>query len=197
MEHAFHHRELDTPLGTLAIMADRQGTLLQIAFAAAPARRAWAQWAAVQGASLVHDSPFCDPVVAQLEEYFRGERREFTVSVRPRGSDFQRQVWHALTHIPYGQTVSYGALADRLGSGTSARAVGRANATNPIPIVIPCHRVIGADGTLVGYGGGLDRKRWLLALEGALPALEGKPGGRRDQLDLGLSADPSADPRIR
>lgn len=102
----------------------------------------------------------------QLKEYFAGERREFDLPLAPEGSDFQRRVWAALRDIPWGETRSYGDLAELLGS--SPRAVGRANATNPICIMVPCHRVIGADGALTGYAGGMDNKRWLLEHEGAL-----------------------------
>jgi len=104
----------------------------------------------------------------QLEEYFRGSRRTFTVPLKPRGTPFQERVWRALLQIPYGATCSYGQLARRLHNPGAARAVGLANNRNPIPILVPCHRVIGADGSLIGYGGGLERKRWLLALEGAI-----------------------------
>jgi methylated-DNA-[protein]-cysteine S-methyltransferase len=102
----------------------------------------------------------------QLEEYFAGERREFDLPLAPEGSVFQQRVWAALREIPFGETRSYGDLAEKLGS--SPRAVGRANATNPICVIVPCHRVNGADGSLTGYAGGLDNKRWLLEHEGAL-----------------------------
>jgi methylated-DNA-[protein]-cysteine S-methyltransferase len=103
----------------------------------------------------------------QLQEYFAGIRRSFELTLAPVGTPFQRIVWHALTEIPYGCTVSYGELARRIGRGGGARAVGLANAANPLAIMVPCHRVIGADGSLTGFGGGLDIKRALLALEGA------------------------------
>jgi methylated-DNA-[protein]-cysteine S-methyltransferase len=103
--------------------------------------------------------------VAQLDEYFRGRRKEFTLELQLSGTEFQKQVWRELLKIPYGRTVSYGVLAAALGKPGSARAVGGANHRNPVSIVIPCHRVIGADGQLVGYGGGLWRKKWLLAHE--------------------------------
>jgi methylated-DNA-[protein]-cysteine S-methyltransferase len=101
----------------------------------------------------------------QLEEYFAGERREFSLTLEPAGTDFQRRVWQALRGIPYGATMSYGELARRIGNPRAVRAVGLANGANPISIIVPCHRVIGADGSLTGYGGGLERKRFLLALE--------------------------------
>lgn len=101
----------------------------------------------------------------QLLEYFAGARTTFDFALSATGTPFQRKVWQELTHIPYGVTVSYGALADRIGLPGSARAVGGANGRNPISIVVPCHRVIGADGSLTGYGGGIVRKRWLLDFE--------------------------------
>ena len=101
----------------------------------------------------------------QLEEYFAGERREFSLALAAEGTDFQRQVWQALCTIPYGATVSYGDIARQIGNPNAVRAVGLANGRNPISIIVPCHRVIGADGSLTGYGGGLERKRFLLALE--------------------------------
>jgi len=103
--------------------------------------------------------------VRQLQEYFAGERTEFDLPLAPRGDDFKQRVWALLREIPYGQTRSYGDLARALGDVNLSQAVGFANGRNPIAIVVPCHRVIGSDGTLVGYAGGLDRKRFLLALE--------------------------------
>ena len=107
----------------------------------------------------------------QLSEYFARARTTFELALDPPGTDFQRQVWAALRAIPYGTTVSYGELARRLGDVRATRAVGAANGKNPIPIIVPCHRVIGARGELTGFGGGLDRKRWLLEHEGALLTL--------------------------
>lgn len=107
--------------------------------------------------------------VRQLRAYFAGELHEFELPVDPVGTEFQRQVWEALQAIPYGTTVSYSELARRLRKPTATRAVGAANGANPIPIIIPCHRVIGANGSLTGFGGGLDAKRWLLEHEHALP----------------------------
>jgi methylated-DNA-[protein]-cysteine S-methyltransferase len=104
----------------------------------------------------------------QLREYFAGTRREFDLPLRWQGTVFQSRVWRELTVIPFGQTWSYGQLAKRIGKPGASRAVGLANGQNPISIVVPCHRVIGADGSLTGYGGGLERKQWLLAHEGVL-----------------------------
>jgi methylated-DNA-[protein]-cysteine S-methyltransferase len=110
--------------------------------------------------------PFSD-VRAQLSEYFAGERREFDVPLAMEGTSFQRSVWGALREIRYGETTTYGELAHRLNQPSASRAVGLANGRNPIAVIVPCHRVIGSDGSLTGYGGGLERKRLLLDLEAA------------------------------
>ena len=101
----------------------------------------------------------------ELAEYFAGERREFSVPLHPVGTPFQQKVWAALCRIPYGETRTYGEIARQIGAPKAARAVGMANHRNPLPLFIPCHRVVGASGELTGYAGGLDRKRFLLALE--------------------------------
>lgn len=111
------------------------------------------------------DSDGATDVRAQLEEYFDGDRREFDLPLAPEGTEFQLAVWDALLRIPYGQTAGYGELAAWIGKPTASRAVGAANGRNPISIIVPCHRVIGASGDLTGYGGGLERKRTLLDLE--------------------------------
>jgi methylated-DNA-[protein]-cysteine S-methyltransferase len=117
-------------------------------------------------------------VAAQLAEYFAGARKTFDLPLATCGSPFQRRVWRALQEIPYGETESYGELARRIGAPSASRAVGRANAVNPIPIIVPCHRVIGAGGTLTGFGGGVERKRYLLDLEaGASRLLLGDADG--------------------
>jgi methylated-DNA-[protein]-cysteine S-methyltransferase len=110
---------------------------------------------------------------AQLGEYFAGRRTGFDLPLGPRGTEFQRKVWTTLAGIPYGETISYAQLAARVGKPTAMRAVGAANGRNPLPIMLPCHRVIGADGSLTGFGGGLPTKQFLLQLEGALPRGEG------------------------
>ena len=102
----------------------------------------------------------------QLREYFAGARREFDLPLKMAGSEFQQRVWRELTKIPFGKTSSYGQLAKRIGNPNGSRAVGLANGRNPIAIIVPCHRVIGADGSLTGFGGGIDRKQWLLTREG-------------------------------
>jgi len=148
-----------SPVGTLLLAGDAE-TLRRVHFQAGPRPlrppAGWRQDAA----------PFA-AVLTQLAEYFSGTRRAFELPLAPAGTPFQLAVWQALRAIPYGKTVSYGAVAQRLGLTGGARAVGLANGANPLPIIVPCHRVIGADGSLTGFGGGLDIKRWLLALEGA------------------------------
>ena len=103
--------------------------------------------------------------VKELEEYFKGKRKEFTVPCRPEGTDFQKRVWEALTRIPYGETRTYKEIAAEAGNPKASRAVGMANNKNPVPIIIPCHRVVGSDGRLTGYAGGLGVKEFLLNLE--------------------------------
>ena len=149
---------MPSPVGKLRIAVDGDGAVVRIDF---PGRGAGS-------ADERPDAARCAHVVAQLREYFAGKRRKFTFPLAPRGTEFQQRVWDELLRIPYGATVSYRELAARVGNPAAQRAVARANATNPIAVVVPCHRVIGADGTLTGYGGGLDKKRQLLELEGAL-----------------------------
>jgi methylated-DNA-[protein]-cysteine S-methyltransferase len=147
-------RAVETPIGTFGLVGSDAGL-------------AAVRWSAK---GLTGES--CDlleEAARQIESYFAGELTEFDVLLDLQGTDFQRRCWLALATIPYGQTVSYGEQARRLGLGTdTARAVGTANGQNPVPIVLPCHRVIGADGSLTGFGGGLHRKRFLLEHEGAL-----------------------------
>ena len=147
---------LETPIGPLSATVDEEGRLVRLAFPGEGAVPAGA----------VDDAGRCAAVFAQLREYLAGARRDFTVALAPRGTEWQRRVWEELARIPYGTTISYRELATRVGNPSACRAVARANATNPIPIIVPCHRVIGADGSLTGYGGGIERKRFLLELEG-------------------------------
>jgi methylated-DNA-[protein]-cysteine S-methyltransferase len=148
-----------SPVGDLVLTGDGR-RITRIGFAGrTPIDPAWRE----------DPAPFA-AAVAQLGEYFAGERRTFDLPLAPEGTAFQRRVWAGLTAIPYGETTSYAALAEAIGHPGSARAVGAANGANPLAIVVPCHRVIGADGTLAGYAGGLDAKRSLLTLEDPLPA---------------------------
>lgn len=122
----------------------------------------------------LQDDALVQPVAQQIIEYARGERKIFDVKLNPSGTEFQKKVWELLILIPFGETRTYGQLAAELGNPNASRAVGRANATNPISIIVPCHRVIGASGDLTGYAGGLDMKQRLLTLEGILkPSLFG------------------------
>ncbi|MGY1409019.1 MULTISPECIES: methylated-DNA--[protein]-cysteine S-methyltransferase [unclassified Luteimonas] len=154
---------VDSPVGPLLLAADTQGLrAIEFRDSRHPVRRGddWREG----------DSPLLQQARTQLDEYFRGRRRSFELPLSPQGTGFQREVWMRLASIPYGQTVSYAQLASRVGRPTAMRAVGAANGRNPLPIVLPCHRVIGADGSLTGFGGGLPTKQFLLKLEGALPA---------------------------
>jgi methylated-DNA-[protein]-cysteine S-methyltransferase len=144
---------IQTPLGDIGVSEDG-GAITEVFFGRRPT-----------GEDL--SSPLLEKAVDQLREYFAGRRRDFDLPLAPQGTPFSQSVWAALLKIPYGETRSYGDIARAAGSPKAFRAVGMANNRNPIAIVIPCHRVIGSDGTLVGYGSGLDKKRWLLALEGA------------------------------
>jgi methylated-DNA-[protein]-cysteine S-methyltransferase len=150
------YRYLDTPVGRL-LLAREERDLRLINFQRRRLPRPDPRW---------HESPDAfDDVVSQLTEYFAGQRQRFELPLAPEGTPFQQRVWRELQDIPYGVTISYGQLAARIGQPTASRAVGLANGSNPLAIVIPCHRVIGANGTLTGYGGGLPIKERLLALE--------------------------------
>jgi methylated-DNA-[protein]-cysteine S-methyltransferase len=128
----------------------------------------------LRDAAWVQDEARFRLVRGQLAQYFEGTRTSFDVPLAPVGTPFQKRVWSALVAIPYGETITYGELAHRVGSPGAARAAGRANATNPLSIIVPCHRVIGADGSLTGYAGGEERKRWLLEHERATAAREAR-----------------------
>jgi methylated-DNA-[protein]-cysteine S-methyltransferase len=147
----------ESPLGPLLLAADEAG-LRRIEFATAGR-------AASPDSDWRKDAKPFRETVRQLRAYFAGELEAFTLTLAPEGTPFQREVWRRLCEIPYGQTISYGELARRIGNPKASRAVGLANGSNPIPIVIPCHRVIGSNGKLTGYGGGLPIKEKLLALE--------------------------------
>jgi methylated-DNA-[protein]-cysteine S-methyltransferase len=148
---------LESPIGELLLVGDEealQGLYMQ---AGRKPMRIAADWERAE-------APFAT-VITQLRDYFAGERRAFDVPLAMCGTTFERRVWRALQDIPYGETVSYGEVARRIGQPSAPRAVGLANGRNPIAVIVPCHRVIGANGTLTGYGGGLERKRILLELE--------------------------------
>lgn len=151
----------ETPIGPLTLVADGDdlvGVYMKM-HRHAPEPAAFG--------AVVDDDPLLTRAADQLQEYFAGDRVEFDLPLRPQGTDFQQLVWRALRDIPYGRTWSYGELAQHIGKPSASRAVGLANGRNPISIVIPCHRVIGANGSMTGYGGGIERKRWLLAHERA------------------------------
>ncbi len=158
-----------SPLGELLALVDGEGALVRLDFPAEAG--ALEEHLRRQGLAVAWSPADLVHVEEQLRAYFRRELQRFALTLRPRGTPFQRRVWDELLGIPYGETISYRELAGRVGSPKAVRAVGRANATNPIAIVVPCHRVIGADGSLTGYGGGIERKRALLELEGATVAL--------------------------
>ena len=152
------YEDMDSPVGKLRLIASDEA-LVGVWFEQG-------RDAARGAAGLTRKStPILTRARAQLEEYFAGKRRNFDLPLEPRGTEFQRRVWRRLSQIAYGDTTTYGALAHELGNPKGSRAVGLANGSNPIPIVIPCHRVIGADGSLTGFGGGLATKAALLELE--------------------------------
>jgi len=157
---------IQSPLGTLLAVVDDTGVrALEFVKADGPIRQLELMQRTLAAPLVRGDHPVLDRLRAQLAEYFAGERRVFDVPVRPKGTPFQERVWKALLDIPYGEVRSYIDLARALGNPKAVRAVGGANGSNPISIIVPCHRVIGADGAIVGYGGGVERKEWLLALE--------------------------------
>jgi methylated-DNA-[protein]-cysteine S-methyltransferase len=151
-----HFRTMDSPVGmlTLAGIGGRLRHLRMVDQTYEPSRDGWE----------VHDEHFGD-AVAQLEAYFAGDLLDFDLDLDLVGTEFRRKVWAALLSIPYGETRSYGQIALQIGSPGASRAVGLANGHNPIGIIVPCHRVIGTNGSLTGYGGGLNRKKQLLEME--------------------------------
>lgn len=154
------HRIVDSPVGAITLVTE--GDALVAVYLAGQKYEAEAELGG-------RDDSVAEAAASQLAEYFDGTRTRFELELAPRGTEFQRRVWTALTEIPYGQTETYGHLAERIGSPRGTRAVGAATGRNPLSIVVPCHRLVGADGQLTGYAGGLERKRWLLDFEqGAL-----------------------------
>lgn len=172
-----YYSELATPIGPVTIVSDGVSITAVSMRPAADVVRSGADLRS--GAEWIEDDALLAECRAQLTAYFAGDLREFSLPLAPRGTPFQMSVWDALRQIPFGETRSYGALAAALGRPGSARAVGAANRTNPIGIVVPCHRVIGADGALTGYAGGIERKKFLLEHEGAL-------AGAVPQMELGM-----------
>lgn len=151
---------LDSPIGPLSVAREaRGGAITEIHFFA----RTQDEWQ--------RDDDAFDDIATQLRDYFAGTRREFDLPLAPAGTEFQRSVWNVLRTIPYGRTWSYLDVANAIGKPSACRAVGAANGANPLPIVVPCHRVIGTNGSLTGFGGGIDVKKRLLALEGGTPLL--------------------------
>ena len=145
----------DTPVGRMALEED-EGALAALYLPNFPMPPAG------------EETPLLSRGREELLEYLAGKRQGFDLPLAPKGTPFQHKVWSALADLPYGQTITYGELARRVGCPKGSRAVGQANHRNPLPILLPCHRVVGANGTLTGYGGGLELKEWLLRLEGIL-----------------------------
>jgi methylated-DNA-[protein]-cysteine S-methyltransferase len=160
-EQVMYHHSIDSPIGKLLLIGT-EDALYGVHFQSGPRPMKPAkEWVA-------SEKPFKE-VIRQLKAYFAGKLTEFDLPLSPHGTEFQLKVWETLRTIPYGETWSYGELARRIRKPAASRAVGAANGQNPIPVIVPCHRVIGADGSLTGFGGGLPIKQKLLALEGALP----------------------------
>ena len=150
---------VDSPIGELLLTAE-DGALTRLNMSPFDVHPDWR-----------HDPDALSDAATQLEEYFAGERTSFDLDLAPAGTEFQQRVWAMLLEIPFGETTTYGTLAGRLGNPRTVRAVGLANGRNPIAVIIPCHRVIGANGSLVGFGGGLERKRVLLDHEAGVRSL--------------------------
>ena len=145
-----HSCSYEFPIGNI-IIEEQDGYIVKLSFSS--------------GEAGGEDSALLREARKQLEQYFKGERKEFELPVKLKGTEFQQRVWRALREIPYGETRSYGDIAEEIGSPRAARAVGGANNKNPVMIIVPCHRVIGSDGSMVGFGGGIELKRQLLELE--------------------------------
>jgi methylated-DNA-[protein]-cysteine S-methyltransferase len=155
---------IPSPVGDLLALVREDGALTALHFMDA------GDDARVRAGAAIFDDARCAEVRTQLAEYFEGRRRTFSLPLAPQGTPFQLRVWRALENIPFGATMGYAELARSIANPNASRAVGRANGANPIPIILPCHRVIGANGDLTGYGGGIARKQILLRHERALPA---------------------------
>jgi methylated-DNA-[protein]-cysteine S-methyltransferase len=154
MEELVIYTLVVSPIGALTVARNEGGSVTAVRFNGEAPEPDWRR----------DDAPF-ERVRQQLEAYFAGDLQQFDLTLDPAGTPFQRRVWEALRRIPYGQTRTYAEIAREIGSPTAFRAVGAANGANPIPVIIPCHRVIGSDGSLTGFGGGIETKKRLLALE--------------------------------
>lgn len=163
-----HIRHLDSPIGVLTLVASDAGLTHVLFEGQQPA-----DVGLPDDLPEVDDHPLLEAAATQLGEYFAGDRREFDVTLDLRGTDFQKDAWRALAAVPYGETRSYGEQAEAIGRPGAFRAVGAANGRNPLPVILPCHRIVGADGSLTGFAGGLDTKRRLLNLEQAQQGLPG------------------------
>ncbi len=152
-----HYTFIETPVGLLLIAGANEIVMLNNFPTGSNAMQPWPEW--------LRDDGMFSNAKQQITEYFEGTRTEFTMAVEMDGTNFQKQCWTALRQVPYGATISYGELAQRIGRPGASRAVGAANHANPLPLVVPCHRVIGSDKSLTGFGGGLDTKLQLLAME--------------------------------
>jgi methylated-DNA-[protein]-cysteine S-methyltransferase len=161
-------RHLDSPIGVLTLIASPDGLTHVLFEGQEPV-----DVGLPDDLPEVDDDPALEAAAAQLDEYFAGDRRAFDVPLDLRGTEFQRDAWLALARVPYGETRTYGEQAEVIGRPGAQRAVGAANGRNPIPVILPCHRIIGADGSLTGFGGGLDVKQRLLDLERAQQGLPG------------------------
>lgn len=152
----YYYRKIESPVGLITLVSNEKALVSLI----------WGSFEATGKCELASSHPILMAAEIQLKEYFMGQRTSFDIPLDLKGTEFQKRVWKELTKIPYGQTMTYAEQARNLGQPKSARAVGTANGKNPISVIIPCHRVIGTDGSLTGYAGGLEIKRQLLAIEG-------------------------------
>lgn len=157
--------QTDSPAGPVAFAVNEAGALIRLSFLDGIQQYSIGEELARDGYRVLPASDLTAPICEQIDLYTSGDLREFTVPVAPSGTEWQQRVWRELMNIPFGQTRSYGEIAGTVCTIRASRAVGRANATNPVPLVIPCHRVVGANGNLTGFGGGLHLKQALLAHE--------------------------------
>ena len=159
-----------SPIGILSVVVDSDGAVKRLHFGR------------LGGQEAIEDDAAIAPVREQIEEYFAGERRDFDLTLKPDGTEFQRDVWNGLLTIPFGKTLSYGALAERVGYSGAFRAVGAANGANPIALIMPCHRVVGSDGRLTGFGGGIPIKAALLVHEGVMSSAAASNADKRTKI---------------